>query len=303
MNEGKRISSISDGYRSLTFLYLEGTNLLSEVKDPLNRSISFSYFDNPQTLKKQLQSFTDAEGNTTTYEYADLTTVGASKLLSRIQLPKGNYIENEYDANRKLTKTVSGLEGIPTKETNVTVSLDYYDNYVSTSSEVNIMRNGQSLTYEYQFDDSNLVYGVQGPEYSTWYNYSDEIHPELPTEIYIGTYGYIYYQYDSKGNVTECFKNDDPFSPDYLSMTYDGMNNLTSITDRDGNTTTYNYDTKGNLIEILAPEDVTMSIKVNAMGLPEEVEDAMGIKTKLEYNSHGNLTKTTLPALGWHCRI
>ena len=298
VNEGKRISSISDGYRSLTFLYLEGTNLLSEVKDPLNRSISFSYFDNPQTLKKQLQSFTDAEGNTTTYEYADLTTVGASKLLSRIQLPKGNYIENEYDANRKLTKTVSGLDGIPTKETNVTVGLDYYDNYVSTSSEVNIMRNGQSLTYEYQFDDSNLVYEVQGPEYCTWYNYSDEIHPELPTEIYIGTYGYIYYQYDSKGNVTECFKNDNPFSPDYLSMTYDGMNNLTSITDRDGNTTTYNYDTKGNLIEILAPEDVTMSIKVNAMGLPEEVEDAMGIKTKLEYNSHGNLTKTTLPALG-----
>ena len=135
-NGSKRISSVTDGNRSLKFSYLSGTDLLSEVNDPLSRSIKFDYFDNEQTGKKQLKSFTDAEGNTTTYDYADLTKAGSSKLLSRIQLPKGNYIENEYDANMRLKKSESGINGVPTTKTSVSVTANYGGSSVSTQSQV-----------------------------------------------------------------------------------------------------------------------------------------------------------------------
>ena len=252
-NSSKRISSVSDGNRSLKFSYLSGTDLLSEVKDPLNRSVKFEYFDNIQTGRLQLKSFTDAEGNTTTYEYSDLSKAGSSKLLSRIQLPKGNYIENEYDVNCRLKNTVSGVGGSPTTRTSVRVAADYGSGSISTQSQVDVERGSQTTTY------NNI-------------------------------------SYDAKGNVTKITVSGDGTLT--TSMTYDGMNNLTSVTDPKGNKTTYSYDANGNLTGVSAPEGVTTSMTVDNKGLPTETTNPMGVKIQYQYNDYGNLTKVTLPALG-----
>ena len=161
-NSSKRISSVSDGNRSLKFSYLSGTDLLSEVKDPLNRSVKFEYFDNIQTGRLQLKSFTDAEGNTTTYEYSDLSKAGSSKLLSRIQLPKGNYIENEYDVNCRLKNTVSGVGGSPTTRTSVRVAADYGSGSISTQSQVDVERGSQTTTYNYTYNQNNVITNMEG---------------------------------------------------------------------------------------------------------------------------------------------
>ena len=293
----KRISNVTDGQRSLTFTYLDGTDLLAEVRDPLNRTISFTYFDNPQTFKKQLQSFTDAEGNTTTYEYASTTNYAASKLLKRIQLPKGNYIENEYDANRRLTKTVNGLNGVPTSETNISVNTDYTNQAAYTHSQIDILRNGQTLSSTYSFNANNVVTSMSGAENMFRNNtYSDDLHPELPTQIKENGYEISNISYDGKGNITSVTVNGYYVNPT-TTMTYDDMNNLISITDPNGNTTTYSYDTNGNLLHISAPEGVTTNITVDAKGLPTEVTNAMGVKTTFEYNIYGNMTKSIIPAL------
>ncbi len=296
-NGPKRISSVSDGQRELTFSYLENTDLLAEVKDPLNRRISFTYFDNKQTGKKQLQSFTDAEGNTTTYEYADLSNAGASKLLKRIQLPKGNYVENEYDQNRRLSQTVKGLNGVPTTKTSVTVATDYRYGMASTSSEVVVERGSQTSAYQYTYNENNVVTNMTG-EKNMFVNrsYENVSHPELPTAIQSNRTDVSDISYDEKGNVKSVTVRGDGTLT--TTMTYDEMNNLTSVTDPKGNTTTYGYDEKGNLTNIYAPEDVTASIIVDGRGLPSEVLNPMGIKTEYEYNEYGNLTKSTLPALG-----
>lgn len=296
-NGSARIKSVSDGNRSLDFSYLSGTDLLSEVKDPLSRSIKFDYFDNMQTGKKQLKSFTDAEGNTTTYEYADLSNAGSSKLLSRIQLPKGNYIENEYDANRRLKNSVSGVDGVPTTKTSVNVQTNYGSGSISTKSQVEVERGSQTSSYQYTYNENNVVTGMTGAK-DMFVNgtYGNADHPELPTAMQSNSIDVSNVSYDEKGNVTSISVSGDGTLT--TTMTYDDMNNLTSRTDPMGNKTTYSYDGNGNLTEVSAPEGVTASITVNSKGLPTETSNAMGVKTQYDYNEYGNLIKTTLPALG-----
>ena len=296
-NGSKRISNVTDGNRSLKFSYLSGTDLLSEVNDPLSRSIKFDYFDNSQTGKKQLKSFTDAEGNTTTYEYADLSNAGSSKLLSRIQLPKGNYIENEYDANRRLKSSESGIGGVPTTKTSVSVTANYGGSSISTQSQVDVERGSQTSSYKYTYNENNVVTGMAGAE-GLFANgaYGNSSHPELPTAIQTNNTDVNDITYDEKGNVTSITVSGDGTLT--TTMTYDDMNNVTSVTDPMGNKTTYSYDGNGNLTSVSAPEGVTASITVNSKGLPTETSNAMGVRTQYDYNEYGNLIKTTLPALG-----
>ena len=296
-NGSKRISNVTDGNRSLKFSYLSGTDLLSEVNDPLSRSIKFDYFDNSQTGKKQLKSFTDADGNTTTYEYADLSNAGSSKLLSRIQLPKGNYIENEYDANRRLKSSESGIGGVPTTKTSVSVTANYGGSSISTQSQVDVERGSQTSSYNYTYNENNVVTGMTGAG-GLYANgaYGNSSHPELPTAIQTNNTDVNDITYDEKGNVTSISVSGDGTLT--TTMTYDEMNNLTSRTDPMGYKTTFSYDGNGNLTEVSAPEGVTASITVNSKGLPTETSNAMGVKTQYDYNEYGNLIKTTLPALG-----
>jgi RHS repeat-associated protein len=290
-----RISSVSDGQRSLFFSYMSGTNLISSVRDPLGRSISFDYKQNKYTGKYQLSSFTDAKGQTTTYDYEDDTKESTSKLLSRIKLPKGNYIENEYDANHRLNKTVSGIGSVPTTQTSVSVAAKYGSS-VSTTSQVDVKRDNTTSSYNYTFNANNVVTKLTGEEgLQVTASYSDSSHPQLPTSIRTNNTNVSNVQYDDKGNVTSVTVSGDGTLT--TKMTYDSMNNLTSVTDARGNTTNYTYDSNGNLTDISAPEGRSSSISYNSKGLPTEIVNPMGVSTTFTYNSYGNLTKVSLPAL------
>lgn len=291
----KRISSVSDSQRSLSFSYLSGTDLVAKVSDPLGRSIRFSYTRNSQTGRYQLSTFTDAKGQVTRYTYGDDSKISTSKLLTKIQLPKGNYIENEYDANRRLSQTVSGVGSTPTTQTNVSVTAKY-GSTVTTQSQIDVKRGSQTSSYSYSYNANNVVTRMTGEE-NLYVNstYGNSTHPQLPTRVQSNSTNVSNVSYDDKGNITSITVSGDGTLT--TTMTYDSMNNLTSVTDPKGYKTTYSYDSKGNLIGMDAPEGVTSSISVNSKGLPTEVTDAMGVRTTFEYNSYGNLTKTTLPAL------
>jgi len=294
----KRIKSVSDGNRSLTFSYRSGTDLVSQVSDPLSRNIKFTYQLNNLTGRYQLSSFTDAKGQITNYEYNDNTTAGASKLLTSIQLPKGNYIKNEYDVNRRLNKTENGTGGVPTTQTSVTVAATYGSGTTATQSTVNVKRNGSQLSsYHYDYNSNNVVTSMTGNE-GLYVNstYGNSSHPELPTAIQSNSTNVSNVTYDTNGNVTRITVTGDGTLT--TTMTYNSTNDLTSVTDPKGYTTTYSYDGNGNLTGISAPENVSTSFVYNSKGLPITITDPMGVKTNMEYNTYGNLTKTTLSALG-----
>ena len=298
VNGTKRIANVSDGNRKLTFSYRSGTDLVSSVSDPLGRSIKFAYTYNNNTGRYQLSQFTDAKNQSTSYLYGNDTKVSTSKLLTRIQLPKGNYIENEYDANRRLTKTESGINGVPTSKTSVDVNATYSGS-VSTQSQVTIDRGSGPSTYNYTYNANNVVTEMTGAKgLSVSSSYNNASHPELPTSMKNNSTDVSSIEYDNMGNMLSMTtKAIDGSGTLTVTMTYNSMNDLTSMTDAKGNKTTYSYDSKGNLTGISAPEGVTSSISVNSKGLPTSITDAMGIVTNLEYNSFGNLTKATLQAL------
>lgn len=296
-NSEPRISTVSDpAGRKLTFAYGQsGTNLITSISDPLGRSIKFGYTYNGKTGSYQLSSFTDAKNQTTNYIYGDASKVSTSKLLTKIQLPKGNYIENQYDANHRLAKSESGVNGVPTTQTSVSVGAKY-GSTISTESSVKVKRGSNTSTYNYTYDSNNVVTkmtGNQGLSVSSTYGNSQ--HPQLPTSLQSNSTNVSSVKYDDHGNITSLTVTGDGTLT--TTMTYDAMNNLTSVTDPKGNKTTYTYDSKGNLTGISAPEGVSSSITVNSKGLPTEITNAMGVKTQFEYNTYGNLTKTTLPAL------
>ncbi len=292
VNGSKRITSVSDGNRSLSFSYKSGTNLLAKVTDPLGRSIKFDYKYNSKTGRYQLASFTDAKNQVTHYDYVDDGKLSTSKLLEEIQLPKGNYIRNQYDANRRLTRTENG-----SSLTQVNVQ-PQYGSSTTTNSTVKVTRGGSNLsTYSYTYNANNVVSKLTGNQSLSVSNtYGNSSHLELPTAITTNSTNISSVKYDAKGNVTEYTVTGDGTSLT-TKMTYDGMNNMTSVTDPKGYKTTYSYDSNGNLIGVSAPESVTTSITVDSKGRPTQITDPMGMKTQMQYNSYGNVTKVTLPAL------
>ena len=296
VNGMKRIKSVGDGNRSLTFSYKSSTNLLASVSDPLGRSIKYSYEPNEATGGYRLSSFTDAKGQTTYYEYADDSKISTSKLLSRIQLPKGNYIENEYDANRRLSHTESGVSNRPTTQTDVKVTTNYGSSSPVTSKVTVKLDGSKTADYNYTYNANNVVTKMTGEEgLSVTNTYGNSSQPHLPTAIQSNSTNISNITYDTKGNIKKIVVTGDGTLT--TTMTYDEMNNLTSVKDPKGYTTTYSYNSNGNLIGVSAPENVTTSIEVNSKGLPTKFTDAMGVVTQFTYNTYGNLTKTTLPAL------
>jgi len=291
VNGSKRVKNVMGDNRNLTFTYMDGTDLVKKVSDPLGRNISFDYTLNNQTGRYQLSTFTDAKGQTTTYSYGDASKVSTSKLLTRIQLPKGNYIENEYDANHRLTQTKT-----PSTQTDVRVTANY-STTTSTTSQVDVTRNwGETSTYNYTFNENNMMTYLTGEE-GLFVNgtYDNSAHPELPTALKSNKADVSEILYDKKGNVTQVtVKGDGTLT---TKMTYDEMNNLTSVTDPKGYKTTYTYNSKGNLTDVSAPEGVTRSISYYTNGLPSEVTNPMGVKTEFRYNTYGNLISAILPAL------
>lgn len=307
-NGYKRISSVSDpSGRKLTFSYDKNhKNLLTKVSDPNDpekvRNIRFEYELNNLTGRYRLSSFTDAKNQTTYYEYKDEyedePTPGDSKLLARIKLPKGNYIQNDYDANRRLTKTENG-----NTITTVGLTTEYgsWGNAAQTTSKVEVTRQEtEKAQYEYIYNKNNFVKSMRGPLSMSVISEPCSDRPYLPKTITTNSSKISNIEYDANGNVTRIDVyggNDGTLT---TQMWYDETNsNLLKVIDPKNNTTTYKYDGKGNLKKIQSPiDDIYTTITPNSNnGLIETVTNPEGIETVYQYDSYGNLNQISLAGL------
>lgn len=298
-NGTRVISSVSDGHRELKFTYKSGTNLLEQVEDPSGRSVRFDYTFNAAQDCYVLTSFTDAAQHTTNYEYADTGNHGTAFLLKRIQLPKGNYIENEYDANRRLKNTAMGNKGVPQTQTSVAVAANY-TGQTATQSTVTVQQSDRSQSFVYNYNSNNVLIDMTGAGgYSLQATYGNARHPQLPTKVKTQNEEVSDVNYDERGNVTRiAVRSLDGNETQETKMTYDNDNNLISTTDAKGNTTRYTYDTAGNMTRIDAPEGATTHIELDNRGLPTKITGAEGVETTISYNEFGNPTRIAQPATG-----
>jgi RHS repeat-associated protein len=302
----ERISSVSDGNRSLTFWYNGPTyyeNQIYKVTDPLGRDVGFRYTLNNQTGKVDRLSILYQQWEATKYYYySSQTNPESAGLLSYIVLPKNNYLGIAYDRNHRLKSTwMVDRDGTIKNKTEVGVTTNYSSSSNPTSSEVTTYYNNGSssgnYTNQFKFNPNNRptqITGNSGLKIDATYSSAN---PALPTSINTNS-DKTDIEYDSKGNIKKITQK--PLSGSgnrVTTMNYNSRNDVTDVTDANGNTTYYDYDSKGNLTKIRAPENATTNITVNSKGLPTSVTNPENIVTNYAYNSYGNLQSTTIPAL------
>lgn len=101
------------------------------------------------------------------------------------------------------------------------------------------------------------------------------------------------YAFDGEGNLLSRTGNCCGFSNLY---SYDADNNITGITDANGNRTIYGYDKKGNLLSETDPLGHSIFYTYDATyNQVTSVTDKRGYKTVFKYDSHGNLIEKDYP--------
>ncbi len=249
--------------KRLEFDYLNGTDLLEVVEDPIGRELWFEYSDLWQGYYDTLVNFEDAKGNDTTYQY-NIDNENQQYLLRRIDLPRGNQIEAEYDNDGKLDQyQINNDDPIE-----VDVNFDY-ENDLLTSSVDSPIPSGGTFTQDYTFNNNGLVTGYSSDTDDAVITYpTSGVNVTLPSNTNINGID-IEYDYDNDGNVIRIDKENGDVVEEF---DYDNDNNLIEYTDPEGNITKFFYDNDENLIEI---------------------EDALGNSIFYTYDTHGQLLSVT----------
>lgn len=281
-----RISSVKDlvNNRQISFFYqtINGHEYLQSVSETgLNRSISFGITND------NLSSFTDAKGQNTYYSY-NASGTNTSHLLTQIQLPKGNIIENTYE-QRKLTATRTlNQSGTITSASQVDWQNQYTNNQGQSGSTIT---DAQGLITNYSHNTEGNPTNISSPTTTiSGISYGTGNSINLPQSMTINNQ-VLTTSYDNKGNMLSISRNGIT-----NTFTYTAMNDIQTHTDGNGNQTIYNY-TSGNLTGITRPATGgSVSIQRNGYGQPTQITNPSGITTTLGYNnSYGNLTDITFP--------
>lgn len=266
LDQVPRIQTVNDTLnRQLSFDYQDNTNYISSVADPLSRSVHFIVSNG------QLESFTDAKDQITSYYYDNSTS--GKDLLTLIEMPKRNIIFNQYQQRKLISTKTNNFDP---------VTIAHNPNYVSGNSDFSKtvitepIMTGQAITTNFEFGKigaATRIYGNPATNYTN--QFADSRNPLLPTTITNNNNGVSIAQiYDNKGNITQIKTMGSNVSPVIELFEYNSKNDLVKHTDARGYITVFDYDSHGNL---------------------EKVTDALDNETLMEYNASGQIERITNP--------
>ena len=288
-NSHYRITTVSTLGRTLNFYYTSGTDLLYYVKDPMNRKVYFYYTGD------QMTSLKDANNQYTNFTYG---TMDFEKgLLKEIQLPKGNYVYNNYE-QRKLV-SMSRISATGNTHTDISISPNYQNgSYTSTVTEN--LGNRQTISTTYTMNAKNRITNVNDGLYTNVsYEYNISGKPDLVSKMTDNKKSIqTTYTYSSKGlpqNVTT--------SAGGLTRTtqteYTSLNDISTFTDAKGNVTQYAYS-DGNLTKITDALGNQTNFLNNSYGKITRVTDPSSVVTNYTYDSYGNETEMNIPSISMY---
>lgn len=272
----QKVQGTSGTGRELTFTYYANSDLLHKITDPINRDIEFEYDDiNRDGKYARLLKFKDMKNLPTSYDYG---LPFSPSLLTRITLPKGNEISNQYE-ERKL-KSVQTNQGY----TNFNIQPDYTAGIIDVS-----VQEPDGLTTTQQYDLDGLLQNMNSPSSAANITY-DATHTTLPSSITVNGQT-ISYQYDSVGNPLQIAM---PESVTH-SMQYNAFNDVTQYTDPRGKVYQNSYDANGRLTQSTTPTNALTSYTVNPNSTIASITNPEGITTSMAYNSFGDMTSISAP--------
>ncbi len=299
------VHAISDqrSGRSLTFTWT-GTHITA-VTDNIGRSVSYGYTDG----NGNLNTVTDARGQTTTYTYDSLHE------LTQIQDARGNvitvnhYTNGQIDWQEDAAGTVSGLKttyaysfdssGQPV--TSVTSPLGHVS--VLTFDPTGLLLEKQDGT-----DDPNTeitTVNTYDPTClgvaSTTTTKSGGPNPDPVTHVHSWTYDTTV-----TSPTCELLTDTDGLSHSVQYTSYNSLREPLTVIDRNGHTTTYTYNANGNLTEVKATINTTPTTtyqdthyNYTDSSHPDDMtdkNDPNGQDWFTAYYANGDVSSTTAPA-------
>jgi len=269
------------GTIGLDFTYNDFGLLVSVQRDGSARSESYTYatgVDIPLEGRNKLIGYSDPNGNLTTYTYEEEPIT--------IEVGEARGLVVPYST----IKTI----GEPAGETGFNISV------TTGTAEVT---NTRGLITSYSFDEYGAVTKVSKPignTQTTW----------TPNDILISSIidangNKTTYSHDSHGNqISELKPLNAKITRTYHSPAKfsvgDGLvvkNRIASMTDENGNETSYEYDSSGNLTLVSNPDGGSINHSYSTSGDRTSSSDANGRITRFDYDAYGNVTGVT-DALG-----
>jgi len=197
-----------------------------------------------------LTTITDPRGNVLTFTYDS-----KGRVLSGTDSLGVIYFENTYDSLGRVSTQKDG-----TRTENACASMTQFV-YGTGGSRTTIDRSGNTTLR--RFNDSGMLV-----------KYIDE------------NRNAVEYTYDSSFNL---IGEKDPLGKS-VQRVYNGLAKPTSVTDKNGNTTTLEYDEQGNLTKIIYPADFgTETFTYNSRNQRLTHTDLRGTKTTYTYYSNGQI--------------
>jgi RHS repeat-associated protein len=324
----------ADGQKT-TYSYAPYANLTS-ITDPDGHVTKFVY--DSQNQVTEIIRTTNAghtEGPTTKLSYYEGATVPAaclgSQKATRIKDPDWTAEkahETLYCANvlDEVEKTIDANGNASEAEYN-----PFGDLTTTTAAAPGNSETGDTTSYEYDKAGVNVECAVTGtakpvtscpesPNESalvTSFSYKDSKNPHSVTQAQNPEGQSVFacysegHQEESKGPACPTTASGPAGSPqnetDQLSeqkelkYTYNSNGTISTSTDADGHTTSYEYDEKGNLKKITPPTGSTIgatSIAVDVDGRPHVIKDGAGHIATITYNNDDQVTEVAYTGTG-----
>jgi len=316
--------------KKLLFTYTGGK--ISKITDPIGRTVEYMY-----DTAGNLVQVKGTGGGIIKYQY---DTHGITAITDE---NNKKFITNEYDANNRVIRQFdeSGNEtryyydeankensyvlvtsGIITRyryDDMLSITREnYYDGsykeytYDSFGNRTSIRdQNGHITQYNYDLRGNRI--SVTDPlNHDVFLSYDGE---DNLTGVYARSGGETTLSYDAKGNLLQLTTKIDSQNYAVVGNTYDSRGRLLSVTDAEGNVTTFEYGTENQPIKAIDPEgnvtkygydslgrrisittaDGTTTFTYNEKDKIEKITDPAGNITRMKYDTRGNLIKSINP--------
>jgi len=281
-----RLTEMSVRGQGLTFAY-SGSNLTT-VTDAAGRAVSLTYAGSRLSRvtlpdgryveytfdgQGRLQTVRDARGGITTYAYD-----AGSRVASELD-PNGHYrFRNTYDA--ATGRVVSQLDA---KGNQTTFAWNQ-------NTQTATVTHPGGAVWRYEYSGNILAARVDPLNRRTEYRYDGRLNC---TQVTDPRGNIVAKQYDTRGNLTRVTSPAPVLAEEV--RTYDTDDNLLSVTDPRGKTTTFEYDALDRVVEITDPAGKTTAFTYNARSQVATITDVRGKVTSYGYDAEGNLTSLVTP--------
>lgn len=214
-NDKNYLIKVTDKYGNSMNLTVTDKGKVTLIKDTAGRNYSISY--NSDNL---ISSITDPLNNKINYSYTD-------KKLTKVTDQNGNITQYEYGSNGLLSAIINS------KNSKV-AQITYYDNHGINANKVKAITDEYSNTKIYKYDMVRMKVTItDSNNRTTTQNFDSTYHLVGTTDP------------DGKINTTIYFKDKDNLCK---------YGEVQSTKDRNGNVTSYERDSRGNITKVINPD-------------------------------------------------